>query len=509
MARRRIIVNNDYYNIFQVKPPVTEQDIYDAVDRLQIPGSQVDTLFLLADVGMSGAVSPEVRRLYEHPDTDPCLESLDGLKAAGKDPWGMVLQRAKAQGLECFASFRMNDTHYKDHPFHYWMDQFYYDNLHHRVSLTSEMGHRDKAEFDYRASAVQAYHLEWIRDTVAQYDVDGVELDFTRNCVCFPDPNREECAPVMTEFVRKVREALDAAGTRRGKRLLLAATTPYSLYRTRLEGVDLPAMARLGLLDLLCLSTPFVVDFDRDVADTRLKVPGVPIYVGCDRNLPGWPLTRPVPMQAYRALAMNAYRQGADGVYLYNVMHWTIRLDEMPDDLKRFGGNSMAVHDANLMGELGALETLEGKDKLYLMSRHAPMPDKPLGSLPVIVPAEGEVTLRMFIGDDIAAAVANGTLDRIWVQAIASDCEDYGNWTIKLNGVDLSRQYAFLPYAEQPADRFIFPEPEARGTPPPLAQVRRHAVAPINVHTGINYLTLKSYRDAFTVTDIEVGITFK
>ena len=148
MRTRRVIDNNDYFNIFQVKPPVTDQDIFDAVDKMvppAAPGSQVDSLFLLADVGLTPALSAQVRRMYEQPDVDPCINSLDELKAAGKDPWGMVLRRAKEKGLEFFASFRMNDTHYKDHPFHYWMDQFYYDNLHNRVSLHSVAGEDRKS----------------------------------------------------------------------------------------------------------------------------------------------------------------------------------------------------------------------------------------------------------------------------------------------------------------------------------------------------------------------------
>jgi len=508
MSKRRIIVNNDYYNIFQVKPPVTDQDIFDAVDKIIVPGSQVDSLFLLVDEGMGGMLAPEVAELYQHPMTDPCMSSLAELKAAGKDPWEMVARRAKEKGLEIFASVRMNDTHYKDHPFHPWMEQFYYDNLHSRVSLTSAMGNRALSEYDYRKSAVRELYLDIIRRSAEKYDVDGVELDFTRNCVYFPEPNREECAPVMTEFVRQVRETLDEIGKKKGKRLLLAATTPYSLYRTRQEGVDIPAMARLGLLDILCLSTPWGVDFDRDIADTKLKVPGVQVYAGCDRNLPGWP-ARQVPMQTYRAMAMSYLRQGADGTYLYNMMHWTMRLDEPPEELKLFGGGALTVHDANLMSEVGELDTLDRLDKLYLVSQHAETPDKPCAALPVTVPAEGEVTLRLFIGDDIAQAVKDGAIERIYAQAISSDCADYGNWTIKLNSVDLSRQYAFMPYATQPEDRYLFPEPYANEAPVPLAQVRRHAVAPVNVHTGINFITIKSYREAMTITDVEVGILYK
>lgn len=509
MKKRRIIVNNDFYNIFQVNPPVTDQDIHNAVDKMVFPGSQVDTLFLMVDEGLNGMIAPELVRLYDHPSVDPCVNSLQHAKAAGKDPFGMVLKRARAKGLEFFGSVRMNDTHYKDHVYHPWMDQFYYDNLHNRVSASGAMdGQRVNTEFDYRKSAVRQYYFDMIRRCVERYDVDGMELDLTRNCRFFPDPNREECAPVMTEFVRQVRQLLDQVGKKRKKRIQLAVTVPYSLYRARLEGLDVPTWARLGLVDILCLSTPFLVDTGRDIHDTKLKVPGVQVFAGCDRNFQ-WP-GRPFPCEAYRAMAMDALRQGADGFYAYNVMHWTIRLEDPTEELKLFGGGSWAVHDACLMREIGQISTLERLDKLYLASQGSESADKPYANLPVKVPAGGEVTVRVSVGDDIAQAAAEDALDALYVQTVSSDCAEYNNYTLKLNGIDLARQYAFMPYALKPENALLFPEPERNpASIPAVEKVRRHKVRAIDLHTGVNFITIKSYRDPMTITDVEVGIVYR
>lgn len=511
MKRRRIIVNNDFYNIFQVKPPVTDQDIHDAVDRMVPPaekGSHVDALFLLVDEDMESSLRPELVKLYDHPDVDPCINQLRSLKAAGKDPYGMVVKRARQKKLDIFASVRMNDTHYKDQPFNPWMSQFYYDNLHNRLTPTSAMdGSRTNTEFDYRRSVVRDHYFDIIRRTVEMYDLGGVELDMTRNCRFFPDPNREECAPVMTEFVGRIRRFLDEAGKKRKRRLELAVTIPYSLHRARLEGLDVPAWARLGYIDMLCLSTPFQVDTDREVRDTVLKVPGVAVYAGCDRNFQ-WP-GRPFPKEAYRAMAMNYLQQGAAGFYAYNVMHWTIRLEQMPMILKLQGGQSNEVHDACLMRELGDLAALERLDKLYIVSHGTESPDKPYASLPVTVPALGEVTLRVTIGDNIAKATAENAIERIVVQAISPDCGNYNNYTLKLNGIDLARQYAFSPYATKPESRFIFPEPENTLPPVPLENVRRHPARPIDLHQGVNLITIKSWKEAMTISDVEIGIIYK
>jgi hypothetical protein len=306
-----------------------------------------------------------------------------------------------------------------------------------------------------------------------------------------------------------VRAILDAFGKKRGRKLLLCATIPYSLYGARREGVDIPVWAELGLIDLLCMSTPFSVDFDRDIHDTKLKVPGVQVYAGCDRNLPGWPIVRSVPKEAYRAMAMNYLRQGADGIYLYNVMAWTMNMVRACDAVKRDGGQGEVVSDAVLMNEVGDMATLDCLDKLYLMSQGAETADKPYASLPVTVPAKGEVTLRMTIGDDIAEARREGRIEKILLQTVSPDCADYNNYTVKLNTTDLSRQYAFVPYATKPESQLLFPKPGRAGALAPLEKVRRHPVRPIDLRMGVNFVTIKSYRDPMTISDVELAIVYR
>ena len=74
---------------------------------------------------------------------------------------------------------------------------------------------------------------------------------------------------------------------------------------------------------------------------------------------------------------------------------------------------------------------------------------------------------------------------------------------------DLARQYAFSPYATQPESRFVFPEPENSRPVVPLANVRRHPARPIDLHLGVNYITVKSYKEPLTVTDVELAIIYR
>jgi hypothetical protein len=134
---------------------------------------------------------------------------------------------------------------------------------------------------------------------------------------------------------------------------------------------------------------------------------------------------------------------------------------------------------------------------------------RPCGNLPVTVPAGGEVTLRMVLGDDIARAAKEDMIESICPQAVSSDCDDYNNYTLKLNTVDLARQYAFSPYAVKPETRFIFPEPDTTMPPVPLEKVRRHRVRAIDLHLGVNYITIKSHSQPLTVVEVELAIQYR
>jgi len=106
------------------------------------------------------------------------------------------------------------------------------------------------------------------------------------------------------------------------------------------------------------------------------------------------------------------------------------------------------------MKELGEIKTLENKDKLYLLTSGAPAggvaPDRPLATVPVTVPAGGEVTVRITIGDDIAKAVAENKIERIDVQTISPDCGDYNNYAVASTRSSSSGSMRSRPNALKP-----------------------------------------------------------
>lgn len=68
-------------------------------------------------------------------------------------------------------------------------------------------------------------------------------------------------AQIMTEFLQRVRERLDAAGKRHGKRLELSLTVPATEQINRRHGLDLSAWAASGLVDFLLVDSALMNRF--------------------------------------------------------------------------------------------------------------------------------------------------------------------------------------------------------------------------------------------------------
>jgi len=56
---------------------------------------------------------------------------------------------------------------------------------------------------------VRSHRLSYIKDNAESHDFDGYELDFTRFIWNFPQGREIKLAPLMTDFIKKVRSVLN------------------------------------------------------------------------------------------------------------------------------------------------------------------------------------------------------------------------------------------------------------------------------------------------------------
>ena len=325
---------------------------------------------------------------------------------------------------------------------------------------------------DYAHPEVRAWWVAVITDIAARFEVDGVELDFMRNPFFFRPDQVAAGRPLMTAFVREVRGVLDEAGRRRGSYLGLAARCPTALTGCDAIGLDVEAWVRDGLLDVMIPSPTRTNKFETDLTPFTTMSRGTrcQVLAGVDTVMPNhtWEQTRALqdedrladpagmesdadyrvlkasrhnregkrgvlegmPVNLWRALAANAYLDGADGIYVFNL--W--------DQVARHGRHL----DGAILRDGRSAEALARRDKLYCLDfeiggvgvghPHAHLAQP--ASLPLVL-TEGEpVELRLKVADALADA-PEADLDEVRLHLLLVNLTPVDRLRVQLNGQDI------------------------------------------------------------------------
>ena len=177
--------------------------------------------------------------------------------------------------------------------------------------------------FDFTFEQVRDYLFSATSELVDRFDVDGLELCF-RDHYYFPPGRGPERKGLMTGLLGRIRRMLDDKGRERNRKLLLGARVFQTLEECDSMGLDVPAWIAEGLIDYV------------SPADTMYCEPNVPLeaFSRLTRSTPcflypgllPWSSLRmrrrlggqPITLDQQRALAMNMYGAGADGIFFYN-----------------------------------------------------------------------------------------------------------------------------------------------------------------------------------------------
>ncbi len=200
-------------------------------------------------------------------------------------------------------------------------------NNHHECA-----GYYDDA-LNYACPEVRAHFLDYIREQILHYPASGIELDFSREFLCFTPGLEEEGRLIMREFLRQIRAIADEAGKRHGHKIEVLArafSRPLDDFRS---GLDLAGAAAEGLLDAVVPTAHFGTTDDGCPVELwrRLLPPSCRLAVGIETDiLPGTGKKRqPRPSEMLWGLAHTFLSEGADDVYLFNELY----LHRLGDDL--------------------------------------------------------------------------------------------------------------------------------------------------------------------------------
>ena len=339
------------------------------------------------------------------------------LAALGPDPLQHAVDYAHKNGMEFVYSLRMNDIHHAVHTGVTRWSPFRRKNLHllqgdvdrawfeRRVwpwaqgltGLHPDYEHplaegfrnggrllvpragakpsdfRAWAAYDYARAEVQAYMLQVVEGACERYDLDGIEFDWGRSPMFFKPGEERRNVPLMTDFVRQVRQRLDVRGEQRGRPMLLAMRVPDSPAQSLAVGLDAETWIREGWMDVVIAGfggAPFsfpLADWVRMGHES-----GVPVY-GCIGN-DGRFGSKP---EAIRATAQRYWSEGVDGIYLFN--HFYDRMDSIDDsDYELLPGWPGPLRPQDTLYDIGDPKRLASLNKLYRVDIHGSSAQLPL-----------------------------------------------------------------------------------------------------------------------------------
>lgn len=260
-------------------------------------------------------------------------QNIRALAAQNTDFLEVVIKRCRQVGIEPHASFRVNDPH------HTYKNKYYGDPRFGTVKFREQYMFPDlrspwidarpqlwlpSGGFDFMHEEIRAWKLAVLEELLNNYDIDGLELDFTRIRPFFKDSEKEKGTKVMTEWVTAVRKLVDAKARRRGRHVRLTARVEFDPAVNRAEGLDVETWVKNGLIEIICLGV--IGDATPDApADWFIRLCSGTGCLVCPSlegffNWMGDALgaVRTMSLPEARAAAAAYYRAGADGLQLYN-----------------------------------------------------------------------------------------------------------------------------------------------------------------------------------------------
>jgi hypothetical protein len=328
---RPLMFNNDGDEIvYEMKTPTVEDFL-----RCRTTGladSQVSTIVYCTWSSPFGVFTHHSKIADLYATTEGMFKTnlTQAMKAKGLDPLRLISEWSRKHGREVFWSMRMNDTHdgqggeygplmfktssiKREHP--EWM----------LGSAKKPPRYGLWTAMDYGVPEVRDLAVAYCKEVCDQYDIDGLELDFFRHAIWFKTPASGQPATqaeldAMTQVVRRIRQAADEAGRKKGRAILLAVHVPDSVEYCRTIGLDVEGWMKDGLIDLL-VPTGYVQLNPLEYSVALGKRYGVKVNPSLDEcRIKDTPARKArMSIECYLARAAAAWAAGVDGVYTFNL----------------------------------------------------------------------------------------------------------------------------------------------------------------------------------------------
>jgi hypothetical protein len=323
------------------------------------------------------------------------------LEKKGTDILDACLRQAKNKGVEAFITYRMNDLHFNDTASHCPIEYPDFWLAHPQYWMNEDIGWKSRGAFDFSIKEVRDHKLDMISEQLEKYGaiLDGYDLDFMRFFLYFKSGEGQKNSPLMTDLVKAVKAKIDELSAKRGKKILLSARVAPDLDFCLKKGLDLKEWVRQGLIDFVTIGVHYTGNPALPVAKFKKDLGGsVPVYASTESG--GYNSRVNYSHGMFRGTVSHILGQGGDGVYLFN-----FSFDNYQKKIKlEADGNVCRIITPDLLHELGSLETLRKRNKIYCLDDggsegYGYKPDTPLR---LLVSSGNFVEAPIFIGDNTA-----------------------------------------------------------------------------------------------------------
>ncbi len=198
----------------------------------------------------------------------------------------------RRRGVSPWVSVRMNDMHGSANPKGSNFNCALFKEEKYRLKgkpLDPEEGFRSYwAALDYEHREVRDFMMSHIREHLEVYDFEGMELDWLRNPQCCEPQAGPAQLDLMTAWIADVRRQTDARARRLGKPCPLGLRIPGSLGYMKSIGLDVPRLAREGLIDFIGFSNFWETTWDMPYDELRKQLGADLAIYGVVEDAPNW-----------------------------------------------------------------------------------------------------------------------------------------------------------------------------------------------------------------------------
>ena len=285
-------------------------------------------------------------------------ENIRAFFERGEDLYGALIQRGKEQGIDTYASLRLNDNHFwdlrpgdlatttrneltplrKEHP--EWLL-----GTEHAPDWTS-------TSWNLAVPEVRDHILKLVGEACQQADWDGVELDWQRHAFHLPDDHGHRLRYTLTDLMRAIRTTTDEIAAQRGRPFYLAVRIATTFESCNNIGYDIETWTKENLCDLIISGGNSGTDPGAEIERFAALCHGHDIHYYSGFDTDGRQQAQRLRPHAqwrqewFRGLAKNHLDRGANGVYVFN---W----------------HGHRNTHRSLLTTMGSIETLRGHDKVY------------------------------------------------------------------------------------------------------------------------------------------------